>query len=331
MGETVPLPGPRAKRIRLGEDIDKPFVVENGFSVTNNSMGESELAGMTGIKFLFSMNDRSHIIKITSINTLNNKTDFYDETTQTEYVDQNFTFEGGSLFTFMPYDFRINFSESRTSKNPNDQVIFMEITDELDGISKIKTFEGTRITLAEYNPEIIIEEISPNNNDGRITIDLNYSGPNQEINIGDVNIEGNNQWLNNARIMINRSVGIGTDNIKIIFIKNEEEPEDNNFEERISALEEQVNELTERINILEQSHEELTNRTTIFESLVNEINERLNNFIEEIVSYLSFLPERTRRDMICGYMEENDLTNYNSLGLRCSITGRGRVSFCSCR
>src|SRR3989344_2753644 len=28
------------ERIRLGEDIDKPFVVENGFSVTNNSMGE---------------------------------------------------------------------------------------------------------------------------------------------------------------------------------------------------------------------------------------------------------------------------------------------------
>ena len=96
-----------------GADKDEPFISGEGDFVTNNSMGESELSGMTGIRFLFSMNDRSHVVRIKNINTLTNKTTFYDETTSTEYTDQDFTDSGdGTTFSFLPSTFIINFSRN---------------------------------------------------------------------------------------------------------------------------------------------------------------------------------------------------------------------------
>ena len=320
------------ERIKLGEDIDEPLVVENGFSVTNNSMGESELSGMNGIRFLFSMNDESYIVRIKDINTLNNKTTFYDETITTEWADQEFTPEANTLFTFMPSDFRINFSRSSASRNPNDQIIFADITNEEDGISKIKTFEGARITLSEQSPEIIIDEIIPNNHvEGRITIDLNYNNQNQEINIGNINVEGNNQWLNNAGIIINRSIGSGTDEIRIFFNPDEE----STFEERFNILEQQIEELNERLDDLEQNQEELNNRTSFLETTINNLEETLNNFMERINGYFIFLPRDTRRGIVCSYMRENQLDNYEDLGLSCEIRNRGNFWWlrnnCVCR
>jgi hypothetical protein len=121
-----------------GADIDEPFIAMEGDFVTNTSMGESELSGMTGIKFLFSMNDRSHIVKIKNIDTLNNKTTFYDETTSTEYSDQEWVSNVSSSFSFMPNTFSLTFARGGEHPLPygnvytttgNDVIIFNDITD----------------------------------------------------------------------------------------------------------------------------------------------------------------------------------------------------------
>ena len=115
-----------------GGDKDEPFIALEGDYVGNTSMGETELSGMTGIRFLFSKNDRSHIVRIKNIDTLNNKTTFYDETTGTEYTDQDFTDGGaGTTFNFLPSTFIINFSRVVTNVGTaGDALIhFVDIND----------------------------------------------------------------------------------------------------------------------------------------------------------------------------------------------------------
>ena len=115
-------------KIIPGKELDEPFIALEGDWVTNTSMGESELSGMTGIRFLFSKDNISHIIKIKEINTLSNKTTFYDETTDTEYTDQEFTPETDTTFSFLPDEFRLNFS-FRHGLNNNTQITFSDIND----------------------------------------------------------------------------------------------------------------------------------------------------------------------------------------------------------
>ena len=114
--------------IMPGADIDEPFIALEGDWVGNTSMAESELSGMTGIRFLFSKNDRSHIVRIKNIATLTNKTTFYDETTQTEYSDQEFTPEADTTFSFLPSTFQLNLSYKH-GFNSNAQVKFVDIND----------------------------------------------------------------------------------------------------------------------------------------------------------------------------------------------------------
>jgi hypothetical protein len=124
--------------IMPGADVDEPFIALEGDFVTNTSMGETELSDMDGIRFLFSMNDRSHIVRIKSIDTLTNKTTFYDETTATEYADQAWTSNVSSSFSFMPSTFQLTFARGDefplgTSNSNgvigNDVVIFDNIND----------------------------------------------------------------------------------------------------------------------------------------------------------------------------------------------------------
>src|SRR3989344_7101771 len=122
--------------IMPGAEKDEPFIALEGDFLTNTSMGESELSGMTGIRFLFSKNDRSHIIRIKSIDTLNNKTTFYDETTKTEFTDQAWTSNTSTSFSFLPTTFSLTFG--RANEYPigvnsavlgNDAIRFDSITD----------------------------------------------------------------------------------------------------------------------------------------------------------------------------------------------------------
>lgn len=199
------------ERIMLGKEDDEHLVVENGFIITNEDLDEQELRGMEGITFLYDIEDESRIIRIRDIDTLNNKTDFYDETTDTLWADQEFLSGEDTSFEFLPNPFRLRFYHD---PNPNpDSITFSHITDEDDGISKIKTIEGAKITLSEENPQIIIEDM--NNDEGSITIDLQYSNRNEEINVGNVEVEGNNEWLNNTRLRIQRA--FGTDFVKVRF------------------------------------------------------------------------------------------------------------------
>ena len=125
-----------------GADIDEPFIALEGDFVTNTSMAESELSSMTGIRFLYSFDDRSHILKITNINTLDNKTTFYDETTETEYTEEWEGEDGNMQFTFMSNVFTVNFSRGsyRTADatattgvpqhgGSNDVISFVDIND----------------------------------------------------------------------------------------------------------------------------------------------------------------------------------------------------------
>lgn len=53
----------------------------------------------------------------------------------------------------------------------------------------------------------------------------------------------------------------------------------------------------------------------------------LDNALDTILSYLSNLSKGLRKSMICGYMKENNLKNYDSLGLKCEIV---RDKKCNC-
>jgi len=97
-----------------GSDYDEPFITQDGDFVTNTSIGADDLEDMYNIRFMYSKNERSHILRITNINTLDNKTTFYDETTDTYYEDQSFTEEGaGQSFSFIAPAFTLNFSRKQ--------------------------------------------------------------------------------------------------------------------------------------------------------------------------------------------------------------------------
>lgn len=93
------------------------------------------------------------------------------------------------------------------------------------------------------------------------------------------------------------------------------------IEERVEILEQQVEYLTEQVNILEEGQEEQNERLNLLEIIVDEIQESLNNFIEEITSYLTFTPQEFRQGMVCKYMRENSLTNQTAFGLQCQMFG----------
>lgn len=115
--------------IMPGADKDEPFIAMEGDMVTNTSMGESELSGMTGIRFLYSKGERSHVVRIKNINTLDNKTSFHDETTKTDYTDYDFTPEAATTFSFLPSTFQINFSKNSYTLSSFDIITFVDIND----------------------------------------------------------------------------------------------------------------------------------------------------------------------------------------------------------
>jgi len=200
--------------IMPGADKDEPFIAEEGDFVTNISMGESELAGMSGIRFLFSKNDRSHIVKIKSINTLTNKTTFYDETTQTEYSDQAWTSNASTSFSFLPSAFSMTFargSERSVQGNNSDAIIFDDINDKGasyflkngGNITFYTNWSGTSINAGGHTGRDTVQgqelwspyylrfgEVDTGKETSMmlntININLTYSATNQEINFAAV-------------------------------------------------------------------------------------------------------------------------------------------------
>lgn len=207
-----------------GADIDEPFIYQEKDWVTNTSMGESELSGMSGIRFLYSMNDRSHIVKIKSIDTLNNKTTFYDETTQTEYADQEWTSNVSSSFSFLPSTFSLTFARGEEHardgiRNTTDIVIFDNINDEgpsyfLKNGGNL-TFRGNW-SVSSYHPSAVsgdlpfmLASVHPywmtfgesdtsketNIPETVLGFNLTYDSSNQEINLAAVVSNGQNYFV----------------------------------------------------------------------------------------------------------------------------------------
>jgi len=165
--------------------------------------------------------------------------------------------------------------------------------DEL-GSSHIKmSFEENELKLRRESPsgQVLLDTLQLNNPNGNYELYIgSFSGHNGIVHMDFDNFEFNRFFFNNFTINLN------------------------DFEERISALEEQV--------------EELNERATLLESLYNGLQESLNNFMNETVNYLTFLSKSAKKGgMICKYMKENNLNNYTSLGLQCEIT---RLNRCRC-
>lgn len=120
--------------IRAAGGEDSPMIYIEGDRVTNASLGldVENLADMESydIRFLYSKDKRSHILKITDIDTRLNETDFMDETTGAVYVDQAFVHDGGnSVFNnVMPQSFTLNFSLDK-GVGSTAEITFVDIND----------------------------------------------------------------------------------------------------------------------------------------------------------------------------------------------------------
>lgn len=91
-----------------------------------------------------------------------------------------------------------------------------------------------------------------------------------------------------------------------------------------------LTELEQRITKLEQENALLSQRVGLLESTVASIQQTLTNLQNSLSNFissqgifnqhLSFLPYGTRKDMVCGYIKTNHLTNETAFGLTCKIT-----------
>ncbi len=54
-------------------------------------------------------------------------------------------------------------------------------------------------------------------------------------------------------------------------------------------------------------------------SIQTKVENTFNGILDKIITYLKYLPKGFRQHMVCGYMDETWLTNYEDLGLSCSM------------
>jgi len=94
-----------------------------------------------------------------------------------------------------------------------------------------------------------------------------------------------------------------------------EEPSD--LEERVAALEEKVGELEDRMTLAEAAI------TAIYDIL----NGMTGGLFDQIIGFLSHAPNGIKKQMVCGYMENEGLIEYSALGLDCEIKANGNC-FC---
>ncbi len=99
------------------------------------------------------------------------------------------------------------------------------------------------------------------------------------------------------------------------------------LEQRVSQLEQELNETKQLLNQTIQRVDVLEILTSSLSDSFNQLTATFNNFAGKIISYLTHTPFTFRKDMVCGYMQDNNLTQYQDLGLTCSISQSG----CRCR
>jgi hypothetical protein len=230
-----------------------------------------------------------------------------------------------------------------------------------NGISE----QGTEIYSNTFNGNIC--EVSPNINiekDQHFQLCFDSAGSQHiwEYNSNiSINIERTNViWLNQSYAHEGAWYNGVQESIKSITTKkrnisgNGGDPTDFN-------LEEYLGELTQRINLLEQTttelsqtnsnlNEEITQlklkdleqdeKISILETAVSQIEnvldaiiDNMNDFFSnKIKDYLKHLPKKTKKKMLCGYLEENNEQEVQDLGLDCKLkeNKKGKTN-CSCK
>jgi len=111
------------------------------------------------------------------------------------------------------------------------------------------------------------------------------------------------------------------DNVEIVT----EEPEPPEPECNCSELEKRITELEERVELIETAIQNI-------QDAIDLIWETLDSLTPPILDYFFNVPNGIRRSMVCGYMEDNNLTQHEALGLSCELkeTGKGKSSACRC-
>lgn len=96
------------------------------------------------------------------------------------------------------------------------------------------------------------------------------------------------------------------------------------LQEEIETLKNQIQNNTQRISALEILVSSL-------QATINTIQETLSNIVDEIkqtiANYLSNLPKGLRQQMICGALEQTNMSNSTGFGLYCEINEKG----CKCQ
>lgn len=130
-------------QIKLGSDDDEPMIVNEGAIVTAEDVGEEDLDGMEGIRFIYDFDGISHLIKITNFDILNNKSSFYVFDTDTGYEDFEYIDSEPTRFDFLEDNFTLIFNINNAS------ITFNDINDQTrDHISKIRTDSGGILKLS---------------------------------------------------------------------------------------------------------------------------------------------------------------------------------------
>lgn len=94
--------------------------------------------------------------------------------------------------------------------------------------------------------------------------------------------------------------------------------------ERIDGLEERVDELEDaecdsRLSDIEDRADLLEAALTTLQESLALLQDSVDAFRGTIITYLTNAPFRTKKEMVCGHMKENDLDEYSALGLDCEI------------
>lgn len=80
-------------------------------------------------------------------------------------------------------------------------------------------------------------------------------------------------------------------------------------------------------------YEELVKKVQDLENrmnLVERIIRRIQDVLKKITGYLTYLPKGQRKHMVCGYMIDNNITEYSDLGLTCELIEKRKKVKCKC-
>lgn len=104
------------------------------------------------------------------------------------------------------------------------------------------------------------------------------------------------------------------------FCENGECVSDMPLDQRVFVLEQQVQELTNQNDLLNERVSTNESAIITINQLISAMQTALNDFVDKITGYLSNMNFNARQEMLCGYMEDENLNYYSDLELYCHKT-----------